>query len=152
MSHHRQAVRDAVATALTGLATTGANVAVGRVYPVALEEMPYLLIYTPREEMREEIDIMVHPTAGAFASERSLELLVVAYAAGDGYLAVLDQIAREVEQALAADLSLGGVCDAIWPAEATYEQTPEVEVPAGVLSMTYRADYRVDGRDPAAQV
>ena len=50
MAHARKQIRDAAAAAVTGLATTGGNVFVGRATRVPASELPALLVYTARGE------------------------------------------------------------------------------------------------------
>ena len=49
MAHVRKQIRDAIKTALTGLATTGANCYQSRVFPFESTKLPALLIYTKSE-------------------------------------------------------------------------------------------------------
>ena len=50
MAHARQQIREAVLAAVTGLATTGANVFVNKITPQEAESLPNLLVYTNGEQ------------------------------------------------------------------------------------------------------
>lgn len=103
MAHLHTQIRTAVKTALTGLATTGARVWANRVHPLADSELPGLNITVDAESAE---PMSIHPSALA---ERTLTLSVQAAAKGrTGLDDTLDQIALEVEQALAAGVVVGG--------------------------------------------
>ncbi len=70
MPHVRKLIRDAVATLLTGLPTTGSRVYVGRTRPLPAKHEPSLLIYTTEE-------VSARPMEGNPADVgRDLQLLV----------------------------------------------------------------------------
>jgi hypothetical protein len=48
-NHVRQQIRERVATTLTGLTTTGSKVYQSRVYPLAANNLPGLLVFTNSE-------------------------------------------------------------------------------------------------------
>ena len=54
MPHIRKQIRDAIATAVTGLTTTGSRVHKSRVNDLAASELPLLAIYTTSEQTNEE--------------------------------------------------------------------------------------------------
>jgi hypothetical protein len=96
--HIRKQIRDAAKTALTGLATTGANVFSGRVAPLQQSELPALLIFLNGDEG-------IHGASnGGATSAYSGLLRIEGVAAGANTLIdTLDQIAKEVELDLFAD-------------------------------------------------
>lgn len=101
-NHVRRQLREAVATALTGLATTGSNVHPYRANPLQLTELPALVIGTPSEEAA---SVTVHANGPI---ERRVSLIVRGYASGVADLDdALDQIAKEVESVLAAGVVIG---------------------------------------------
>ena len=103
MAHVRKLLRDSLTTALTGLATTGAKVYQSRVYPIAAEKLPGLLIYSRAE-------ITEYQTIGVPRLQlRSIAFTVEAYVKGTtGYDNTIDQICLEIEEALYANRTLGG--------------------------------------------
>lgn len=93
--HIRKQIRDAAQTALTGLATTGANVFSGRVSPLQSNELPALLIFLNGDEGS-------HGASNGGATSNHAGLLRVEGVAsnGDDTIDDLDRIAKEVEAAL----------------------------------------------------
>lgn len=101
MSHVRKQLRDAVAAAVTGLATTGARVFRSRIYPLELATLPCLAVYTANEEatLTTLEDIL----------QRDVAVIVEGNARiGEDLDDTLDQIGKEVEIALAAQVTVGG--------------------------------------------
>ena len=126
MAHVRQQIRSAIVTALTGLTTTGSNVFRSRIYPLESGKLPGLCIFT-RSEAVEFDTLTITRSIG-----RVLEVSVEAYlSATANYDNTLDTIAVEVEEALAADVTLGGL-------------SKDVQVTA------FEADFSGDGEQPVA--
>lgn len=119
MSHLRTQIRDAVAKpssasgVLYGLTTTQTRVYVGRTDPLPVDNGASLLVDVGEEQVE---TVAIGGAARARILERRLELVVRAgVKAVSGYLDTLDQIALEVEQALAGQQSLGQLCKAVQP-------------------------------------
>lgn len=134
MAHVRRQIREAVATALTGLATTGARVSQSRMAPRRAGDLPCLLVETAEERIEQGAQTRL---------TRELTVLVRAFAKANTALDdTLDQIAAEVETALAAAGTLGGlVPGGVTPAGVTLDFDETLEQPAGVAVMEYRAVY-----------
>lgn len=99
--HVRQAIRENIATALTGLTTTGTNVYTSRVYPVAT--LPCLLIYSNADELNYET---ISPPRRL---NRRAQFTIEGYVkASTGSDATLDDICSEVETTLYTDRTRGG--------------------------------------------
>jgi len=145
MSHVRQQIREAIATALTGLPTTGARVFQTRVYPVEDVDLPALLIYSQNEDST-PISITAPRTM-----ERSLLLQVEAVAKGVTDLDdELDTICAEVEVALAMPLAvLDGIATSI-ALTATEIEIVAAEKPTGRARLSYRVDYFTAENAPTA--
>lgn len=135
-NHLRRQIREAVSTTVTGLATTGARVFQSRIYPLQTAELPGLLVYT-----RNESSAVIGVNPGRQV-ERVLQLIVEGVAKATVDLDdMLDQIAKEVESALALmptalrllvkDIFLRTTEIAIEPGEK----------PTGRIRMTYQLDY-----------
>lgn len=93
--HKRQAIRDAVATALTGLTTTGNSVFVSRVYPIDSSSLPGICIFTRREE---STPVTISPPR---TIERELTISAEVYVkAKSNYDAQIDTICAEIETAI----------------------------------------------------
>lgn len=130
--HVRKQLRDAVVAAVTGLATTGANVFVARVLTLVDSELPALQVFVQSETA--EI-LTVHNPA---VLDRTVQFDVVGTAKASSNLDdTLDQIAKEVEIALAA-LDVSGTqiqytgCDIEFDAKA--------EKPVGSVTLHYQAE------------
>ena len=100
MAHKRTSIRNNVTSTLTGLTTTGSNVFESRIYPNELAKLPLLNIYSNSETSE---------LASIGKLDRSLEIMVEGFAKATSNVdEALDTIAKEVEVALANDLTRGG--------------------------------------------
>jgi hypothetical protein len=102
VSHVRQQIRERVRDDLAALASLPDRVFLSRSYPTAEAQLPCALIYAQAEEV-EFLDV-----AGRQARQLSLIVEIVARQ-GDSADTVVDQVCAEVEAAIAADYTLGGV-------------------------------------------
>lgn len=102
MSHIRKQIRDAVAALVTGLPLTGANVFVSRSIAVAKEQRPALCIYTLEEASG------LDGSAQGLRREVTVIINIVLHAR-DSFDDDVDAIAVNVETAMAAQRTLGGL-------------------------------------------
>lgn len=101
-AHVRTQIRLAAKAALTGLATTGASVHVNRSARLSLRQLPALVLTVEDEE--------VEPIGASSMLMRQLAVAVDGYASvSSGVDDLLDQIGKEVEIALVAAGTLGGL-------------------------------------------
>lgn len=103
--HIAEQLMDAVETALTGLATTGARVFRNRPDDRELQaaEVPGLLVYLGQE------DVEVSSLDPVYAARRDQLVRVAAVVSGtSGIDSTLNQIRKEVEVALAAGVTVAG--------------------------------------------
>jgi hypothetical protein len=137
--HARQAIREAAATAVTGLALTGARVFQSRMR--AQDALPCLLV-TTNSEVVDRSDL-------GDTEERDLEIefLGVAKAAAD-VDDVLDTIAEQVEIAIGANNTLGGRVKRMQLISLRPEFDDELEQPVGLMRMTYRSTYYTNAGVP----
>lgn len=142
MAHIRKQVRDQVATTLTGLSTTGSNVFPTRFYSLEQSKLPGLIVYTNNEELVEQLTI-----GKPRQQQRQLDIVIEGYAGGSTCDDTLDTIAVEVEEAIAADVTLGGLVKDCVLAGTEFEYEAE-EKPHGLIRMTYQALYIVAENDP----
>lgn len=136
--HVRRQIRDAVLAKLLNLATTGVNVFGDRVYPLADEELPALMIKTESESSQ--------PNAlmASRLMQRDLTINVSAYVKAVSNLDnTLDQICKEVEIALAADTSLGGLTKDLYLTATNMTLDGSGEKPRGLTEMLFTASYYV---------
>lgn len=141
MAHIRTQIRDAAVAALTGLATTGANVFKSRT--LALDDgsgggkvqIPGLLIYTKDEDS--ELAAMGGDSAPL---ERAVELVIVpvgAQTASEDLDDLLDRIAVEVEVAVAANRKWGGLAKDTVLESSKQDLSGSGETDQGMLVMTF---------------
>lgn len=143
--HVRKQIRDAAKTALTGLTTTGARVYATRPdeQPLQSSELPGLRVFTKDETVE------VITTGPLRRRERLLELVVEACVREtSGYDDDVDLIAKEVETALDADVSLGGLCQDIKPVSFSLEVDAAGEQPVAVGRMTFQVRYYTEKGTP----
>ena len=103
MSHVRQQIRDRMVTILTGLPTTGTKVYAMRKYALDDSKLPCLLIYT----MDKSSSLI---TIGSRTLMRNLTVAVETIVKNsDSVQDIVDNICRDVEEAVAADFTLNGL-------------------------------------------
>ncbi|ODN69551.1 hypothetical protein [Methylobrevis pamukkalensis] len=134
MSHLRAEVRAAIVAAVTGLPLTGARVAAGRGKAMPASSMPFLRVRFRQEPAAPD----TKGAGGGFGLMRMPEFDVVATAAGQDFEDVLDDIAGEIETAMAADPKFGGLALASHLVATTAEIYGAGDEPAGSLVLTYR--------------
>lgn len=95
-NHVRQQLREAVATVVTGLTTTGANVFQSRFYPLQVSELPCLIVTTDGDNVE---NMTVH---NPVQQQRATRVRIDGYARGITSVDdTLDTISKEVEIAIA---------------------------------------------------
>ena len=135
--HVRKQIRAAAKTALTGLTTTGANAFASRVYPLQDANLPALKITTPDESSN---------LASMGMSNRYVERTMILQVEGSvkelvNYEDTCDQIAKEVETALANNNTLGGLCKYIQIRSTSTKSSGEAEKPTAVITMMFDVHY-----------
>jgi len=149
MPHARKQIRDAAVTALTGLTTTGARVYPSRAVPVQEDRLPALLVYT-REETS-GVDTI--GGAGSRGLQRICSLRVEGICQSIADLDdQADDIAAEVETALAADPSLGGLAKDLQLTQTEIGFTDEGGQPIAGVRMIFAVQYRTRERAPSTAI
>jgi len=142
MSHVRQQIRDDIVTTLTGLTTTGSNVFRSRIFPLEETNLPALCIYTKSEAS--EYDTIGLPRS----VNRILDVAVEAYVKGvSNYDNTLDTIAVEVEEAIAADITLGNLAKDAQITAFEADFAGDGEQPVAVGRFTITVEYRTVEND-----
>ena len=142
MSHVRQQIRDDIVATLTGLATTGSNVFRSRIFPLEQTNLPALVIYSKSETS--EYDTIGLPRS----INRVLDVAVEAYVKGvSNYDNTLDTIAVEVEEAIAADVTLGGLAKDAQITAFEADFAGDGEQPVAVGRFTITVEYRTVEND-----
>lgn len=141
MAHLRKQIRDQVITTLTGLATTGTNVFRSRVYNNEASKLPCLCVYTLSENIEDA-------TLSPVKYERALELAVEGYAKATSNIDdTLDQIALEVEEALAADLTLNSLALDCALQSTEINLISDGDQPIGAIRLSFEIHYRTRADD-----
>ena len=136
MAHKRQAIRERVASTLTGLTTTGSNVFQSRVYPIENTKLPCLLIYT-REETSEPLT-----TNPPRAIEKILSLVVEGYVkANTNFDDTIDTVCEEVEEALFTDRLINDLALDSFLVNTDISYNGEGDNPLGIVVMTFQITY-----------
>lgn len=131
-NHVRRQLREAAATLVTGLTTTGARVYQSRIYPVEDANLPCLLIYTTSED--------AEPASIHDMIERRVELRVEAHAYASADVDdTLDLIAQEVEVALAPGVTINAKGIPLDYRGMSIEFDGDSERPRGRLTLQYQA-------------
>lgn len=141
MPHARQSIREAVVTAVTGLTTTGSRVFAARMRPQ--DSLPCLLVATNDEEVTlDSVDGLV--------LQRALEVSVEGVAKAAANLDdTLDTIASEVEVAMQAAGTLGGLVDAAPVLQSIRTDFDDsLEQPVGAVRLSYRCTYFTNAGAP----
>ena len=101
MSHAHTQIRDALATALTGLTTSGARVYKNRLYPLDTAELPGLRIYLDADAV--EVETIHSPLVYGHDLSVTVEACARASSALDD---TLDTMALEIETALSNGITI----------------------------------------------
>ena len=146
-NHVRQQIREYFGTTLTGLTTTGANVYESRVYTLQEDTLPSLVIYT-KSESSEPIVIGTDRVMS-----RELSVVVEAYCkATSNFDDTIDTISKEVEEAIAADRTLGGLAKDTFIESTDIDYTGDGEQPVGYVTLTFLTNYYVQETNPDVAV
>ena len=139
--HLRKQLRDAVESAVTGLTTTGANVFVSRTLPI-WATLPALCIFTSEEVATYDLGRM------GCTPMRVVTLTIEGYHKG-GDDDTLDQIALEVETAVFADTTFGGLAQYLVNLTQTLQREGDGEESTGVITMLFEIAYRAADGAPS---
>jgi hypothetical protein len=136
-NHLRRQIREAIATAVTGLTTTGSRVYQSRVYPLRPDNLPALRVMTQSES----VATATLPAPRLLERRLRVDVEAVAQAAAD-LDDTLDGICKEVEIALAMPLgALGALVKTITLQSVDITLVSEADQPVGVAAMAYEAVY-----------
>lgn len=139
--HVRKQLREAVATAVTGLTTTATRVFQSRAYPVRPAELPCLLVYVDSESAE---DATIHGDTLLRRLQVRIEGLAQASADLDD---TLDLIAKEVETALASAVSIASTTTDLGYTGAEIEIRDDLEKPTGSIVLSFDASLFTTGPD-----
>lgn len=135
MAHVHTQIRNAIATALTGLATTGARVFPNRLYAMDSASLPGLRVFMDADEVTTET---VHsPSVQSHVLTVAVECCARAAADLDD---ALDQISLEVETAIGAGISVSGKSLQITFEGSQIDDEPG-SPPVGVKRLVFRVSF-----------
>ena len=138
MTTKRESILSAIATALVGTAGAGTRIYRSRVEPLSRGESPAVVI-EPVSDTPEQTTSL--PTLDWTFRVR---IVVIERAAVPDQAA--DDTIESLHSKLMADLTLGGVCIDIQPAQTRFELI-EADQPAGVILCEYEIRYRTQVAD-----
>ena len=142
-NHIRQQIRERVGTTLTGLTTTGSNVFQSRVFNLEESNLPAIIIYT-KSEAGELLEMGSSRTL-----QRNLSLVVEAYVkAISNFDDTIDTIAKEVEAAMAADVTHNSLARDTFLESTEINYNGEGDQPLAVMEMTFNISYLTTEADP----
>lgn len=135
-NHLRRQIREALATAVTGLTTTGSRVYQSRVYVLQRTNLPALRVFLGDESIN--VETIHFPATLNRALRIRVNAIVQALEDVDD---TLDGIVKETEIAVSG-MTLTALCQSIRlldVSEPTFSD--QGEVPTGELTMTFEANY-----------
>ncbi len=146
-NHLRQQVRDAIKALIIAANTAASSrVETGRVYPLAAAgPWPQITITGYGEQIQAA---SMGGGLGQRQYQRTYRVNVIAHAKDAGDVeAVLDNVGKQIEVAMAANSYLSGTCVQFSLTATLTELSPDAEQPAGQLTMTY--DVEIYSRENA---
>ena len=146
MAHLRQSIRERIATVVTGLTTTGSNVFQSRVYPIEDASLPCLLVYTTSEDS--EVTEMASPRP----MSRTLNVVVQGVVSATQPDDTLDLISKEVEIALAGDVSINSLASNSFLSSTEIEINADGAKPVGTVMLNYVVEYRNLDNNPESAI
>ena len=146
MAHLRQSIRERVAADVTSLVTTGANVFQSRIFPVEDSSLPCLLVYTTSEES--EVTEMASPRP----ITRMLNVVVQGVVGAAQPDDTLDLISKEVEVALAGDVSINSLANNSFLSSTEIEFNADGAKPIGTVVLNYSVEYRNLDNNPESAI
>ena len=145
MPHVRRQLREAAAALVTGLGTTGTRVFQSRMRPQSDTALPCLLVATNDEA--------ISPASIDDHYERSLTLSIKGIAKASASLDdTLDQIALEVETALAGDPDFGNLAAGLQLRGIQIDFDDTTDKPVGVITLDYAITYFTAAGSPGSIV
>lgn len=140
MKHARQTIREAAATALSGITT--ATIYTSRVYPMI--SLPVISIFANQETSESENELIGSPQR---YSRRLILQVEVACEAVSGVDDDVDDFAAQIEAAMASDLTLGGSCTDSTLRSTAIDLDGNSETPIALARIQYEVWYRTTAED-----
>lgn len=136
MMHVRKQIRDAIATTVTGLTTTGASVYKMRRWALDDSKLPALCVYTG-----DESSSLV--TLGSRTLRRVINVVIEGYCKGASTAVAdtIDTICVEVEEAIAANFTLGGLAKSTVLTGTEIDINVQAENALASVKLVYAVEY-----------
>ena len=136
MAHVRTQIRNQIGTVLaSGVALVGGRVYKSRVYPMSQNNLPAITVLTGSETS----DLMV---MGSKTLDRTTTIFVDCYVSvNDTFDDDVDAIAVQIEAAIAADFTVGGLAKTAILKSTEIDFSGESETPVGIARLTYDVRY-----------
>ena len=146
MAHLRQSIRERIATDVTGLSTTGSNVFQSRIYPIEDASLPCLLVYSTSEDSEPTEMASPRPVT------RILNVVVQGVVSATQPDDTLDTISKEVEVALAGDVSINDLAHNSFLSGTEIEFNADGAKPIGTVMLNYVVEYRNVDNNPETAI
>ena len=140
MSHVRKQIRDQFVTLLTaGVTLVSSRVFATRVYPLTRVTLPAITVTAGAETSGL---MTMGATMGVKSLDRTVEITVSIYENATASLdSAVDAIAVQVEEAIGADFTLGGIAKESVLTSTSIDFSGETEQPVGIATMTFAVRY-----------
>lgn len=147
MAHQRQVIRAAVLALLLNATAAEARVHATRVLPYqASQVLPVIAIYTPDEDVDDD-----SWSTAPLELTRNLSLIIEGWVSpGENADNAMDDLAKEIEDAMDSDLYLGGAIAKRKLVKTETEVLEESDRQLGWFAMTYEVTYRTLAPEPPA--
>ena len=146
MAHLRQSIRERIATDVTGLSTTGSNVFQSRIYPIEDGSLPCLLVYSTSEDSEPTEMASPRPVT------RILNVVVQGVVSATQPDDTLDTISKEVEVALAGDITINSLANNSFLSSTEIEFNSDGAKPIGTVMLNYSVEYRNLDNNPESAI
>lgn len=140
MSHVRKQIRDQFVTVLTaGVTLVSSRVYATRVYPLTQAKLPAITVTIGSESSGL---MTMGATMGSKSLDRTVDIAVSVYENATASLdSAIDAIAVQIEEAIGADFTLGGIAKESVLTSTSIDFSGETEQPVGIATLTFSVRY-----------
>lgn len=140
MAHVRKQIRDQFVTLLTaGVSLVSSRVYATRVYPLTQAKLPAITVTIGSESSGL---MTMGATMGSKSLDRTVDIAVSVYENATASLdSAIDAIAVQIEEAIGADFTLGGIAKESVLTSTSIDFSGETEQPVGIATLTFSVRY-----------
>ena len=140
MAHVRKQIRDQFVTLLTaGVTLVSSRVYATRVYPLTQAKLPAITVTIGSESSGL---MTMGATMGSKSLDRIVDIAVSVYENATASLdSAIDAIAVQIEEAIGADFTLGGIAKESVLTSTSIDFSGETEQPIGIATLTFSVRY-----------